>query len=142
MRAPLTFEAARTAAEAVLTAGRAEGLRLAVVVVDRGGSTRVLLADDGAGPMAVETARRKAYTAAVNGFPTTAFAKLIASPAMAMTSPPPHLIDPNLLAAPGGVPIVVDEWEVIGGVGVGGADGDTDDRLAATGVKTIADLLA
>ena len=141
MRAPLTFEAAKTAAEAVLTAGRAEGLRLAVVVVDRGGSTRVLLADDGAGPMAVETARRKAYTAAVNGFPTTTFAKLITSPAMAAGTPP-HLIDPNLLAAPGGVPIVVDEWEVIGGIGVGGADGDTDDRLAATGVKTITDLLA
>jgi uncharacterized protein GlcG (DUF336 family) len=140
MRAPLTFEAAKASADAVLTAGRAEGLRLAVVIVDRGGSTRVLLADDGAGPMAVETARRKAYTAAVNGFPTTAFAKLITSPAMAAT--PPHLIDQNLLAAPGGVPIVVDEWEVIGGIGVGGADGDTDDRLAATGAKAIADLLA
>jgi uncharacterized protein GlcG (DUF336 family) len=134
MRAPLTFEAARTAADAVLAAGRAEGLRLAVAVVDRGGITRVLLADDGAGPIAIETARRKAYTTAVTGF-----AQLAASPAMAAA--PPHLVDPNLLPVPGGVPIVVDESEVIGGVGVGGADGDTDDRLAATAVKSIADLL-
>ena len=58
MRAPLTYETARVAADAVLTAGRAEGLRLAVAVVDRGGTTRVLLADDGAGPIAIETARR------------------------------------------------------------------------------------
>jgi uncharacterized protein GlcG (DUF336 family) len=140
MRAPLTFEAARAAADAVLTAGRAEGLRLAVAVVDRGGITRVLLGDDGAGPIAIETARRKAYTSAAVGFPTAMFAKIAASPEMAST--PPHLVDPYLLPVPGGLPIVVDESEVIGGVGVGGADGATDDRLAAIGVQTIADLLA
>lgn len=140
MRAPLTYEAARAAADAVLTAGRAEGLRLAVAVVDRGGITRILLADDGAGPMAVETARRKAYTSAVSGFGTAAFAQFAASPAM--TVAPPHLIDPNLLPVPGGVPIVVDDSEVIGGIGVGGADGATDDHIAATAAKSIADLLA
>jgi uncharacterized protein GlcG (DUF336 family) len=140
MRAPLTFEAARTAADAVLTAGRAEGLRLAVAVVDRGGITRVLLADDGVGPIGIETARRKAYTSAVTGMPTTAFAQLTANPAMAAS--PPHVLDANLLPAPGGIPVVVDDSEVIGGVGVGGADGDTDVRLAAIAVKSIADLLA
>jgi uncharacterized protein GlcG (DUF336 family) len=140
VRAPLTFEAAKTAAEAVLAAGRAEGLRLAVAVADRGGMTRVLLADDGAGPIAAETARRKAYTAAVTGFPTANVAQVAASPAMAAA--PPHLVDSSLLPVPGGIPVLVDESEVIGGIGVGGADGDTDDRLAATGAKTIADLLA
>lgn len=140
MRAPLTYETARVAADAVLTAGRAEGLRLAVAVVDRGGITRVLLADDGAGPIAIETARRKAYTSAVSGFATAAFAQFAASPAMAVA--PPHLIDPNLLPVPGGVPIVVDDSEVIGGIGVGGADGETDDRFATTALKSIADLLA
>jgi uncharacterized protein GlcG (DUF336 family) len=143
MSAPLTFEAARAAADAGLAAGRSEGLRLAVAVVDRGGMTRVLLADDGAGLMAVETARRKAYTAAVTGFPTATFAEFAASPAMAVA--PPHLVDPNLLSAPGGAPVVVDESEVIGGIGVGGAggaDGDTDDRIAVTAAKSIAGLLA
>ncbi|MFF4806299.1 GlcG/HbpS family heme-binding protein [Streptomyces sp. NPDC002144] len=140
MRAPLTYEAARAAADAVLTAGRAEGLHLAVAVVDRGGITRILLADDGAGPIAIETARRKAYTSAVTGFTTTVFAQFAASPQMAAV--PQHTIDANLLPAPGGLPITVDDSEVIGGIGVGGADGETDDRIAATALKSIADLLA
>ncbi|MFD5258280.1 heme-binding protein [Streptomyces bobili] len=140
MRAPLTLEAIRTAADALLATGKAEGLHLAVAVVDRGGITRLLLADDGAGPIAVETARRKAYTSAVTGFNTTAFAQFAASPQMAAA--PPHLVDSNLLPAPGGVPIVVDASEVIGGIGVGGADGATDERLAVEAAKSIADLLA
>jgi uncharacterized protein GlcG (DUF336 family) len=60
--------------------GPGKGLRLAVAVVDSGGIARVLLADDGAGPIAIETARRKAYTAAVNGFSTTVFATFAANP--------------------------------------------------------------
>ena len=139
MRAPLTYEAARAAADAVLEAGRQEGLQLAVAVVDRGGITRVLLAADGAGPIGIETARRKAYTSAVTSMPTTKFAQFAASPGMAVA--PPHVLDPNLLPAPGGVPIVVDGVEVIGGLGVGGADGETDDRLATAAVEGIARLL-
>ncbi|MFD5545075.1 heme-binding protein [Streptomyces sp. NPDC127079] len=46
------------------------------------------------------------------------------------------------MPVPGGFPNFVDKWEVIGGIGVGGADGDTDDRLADVGLKSIADLLA
>ncbi|MEU1343999.1 heme-binding protein [Streptomyces sp. NPDC005827] len=140
MRAPLTYEAARAAADAALTQGRAEGLRLAVAIVDRGGITRILLADDGVGPIGIETARRKAYTSAVTGFTTAAFAQFATSPQMAAA--PPHLIDPHLLPAPGGLPITVDDTEIIGGIGVGGADGDTDDRIAALALKTITDLLA
>lgn len=139
MRAPLAFDAVRAAAEALIADARAADLRLAVAIVDRGGMTRLLLADDGVGPIGVETARRKAYTSAVTGMNTAVFAQFVASPAMAVA--PPHLVDASLLAAPGGEPVVVDGAEVIGGVGVGGADGDTDARFAATAAKTIADLL-
>ena len=76
----------------------------------------------------------------MSGFATAAFAQFAAGPAMAVA--PPHLIDPALLPVPGGVPIVVDDSEVIGGIGVGGADGETDDRFATTAVKSITDLLA
>ncbi|MEU1185985.1 heme-binding protein, partial [Streptomyces sp. NPDC005820] len=114
--------------------------RLAVAIVDRGGITRILLADDGVGPIGIETARRKAYTSAVTGFSTTAFAHFATSPQMAAA--PPHLIDPHLLPAPGGQPITVDDTEIIGGIGIGGADGDTDDRIATLALKTITDLLA
>jgi uncharacterized protein GlcG (DUF336 family) len=140
MREPLSYDIARRAAQAVLDAARAEGARVCAVVVNRGGVTKVLLSDDGVGPMGVETARRKAYTAAVMGMSTAEFAAFAASPAMAVA--PPHLIDGQLLPVPGGRPVVVDDGEVIGGIGVGGADGATDDRLAEEALKSIAALLA
>ncbi|WP_039940314.1 GlcG/HbpS family heme-binding protein [Streptomyces himastatinicus] len=140
MREPLTYAIAYGAAEAALKAARAEGARICVVVVGRSGITKVLLGDDGVGPIGVETARRKAYTAAVTGMTTSAFAALATDPAMAAA--PPHLVDGHLLPVPGGQPVVVDDGEVIGGIGIGGADGATDDRLAVAALKSITGLLA
>ncbi|MBO4256950.1 GlcG/HbpS family heme-binding protein [Streptomyces griseorubiginosus] len=140
MREPLTYAIAHGAAQAALEAARAEGVRISVAVASRGGIVKVLLSDDGVGPMGIETARRKAYTAAVTGMPTSRFAQFAASPAMAAASP--QQVDPLLLPAPGGLPISVDDGEVIGGVAVGGADGETDERIAAAALASIKDLLA
>lgn len=138
MREPLTYAVAHTAAQAVIAAGRERGLHVAVSVVNRSGITKVILADDGAGVIAVETSRRKAYTTAVTGMPSAMFAQVASDPRMAAA--PPHVLDPQLLPAPGAVPIVV-ECEVIGAVGVGGADGETDVSLAEAGLASVASLL-
>ena len=135
MREPLKYDVASAAAQAVIEIGREKGLFLAVSVVNRDGITKVILSDDGVGPMGVETSRRKAYTAAVTGMPTTIFAKFASSPEVAAA--PPHLIDAQLLPMPGGWPIVVD-GEVIGGIGVGGADGVTDDNVAPQALEKFA----
>lgn len=140
MREPLSYAIAHTAAEAALDAARAEGTRICVAVVNRSGVTKVLLSDDGVGPLGIETARRKAYTAAVTGVPTSQFAAFAASPAMAVA--PVHHVDGGLLAVPGGVPITVDDGEVIGAVGVGGADAETDERLASRALEGLKDLTA
>ena len=140
MREALTYAIAYGAAEAALDAARTEGARICVAVVNRSGISKVLLSDDGVGPIGVETARRKAYTAAVTGMPTAAFAGFAASPAMAVA--PVHLVDAQLLPVPGGVPITVDDGEVIGAVGIGGADAGTDERLAARALEGLKDLIA
>ncbi|MFE1839711.1 GlcG/HbpS family heme-binding protein [Streptomyces sviceus] len=140
MREPLSYAIAHKAAEAALDAARAEGARICVAVVNRSGITKVLLSDDGVGPIGIETARRKAYTAAVTGVPTSQFAAFAASPAMAVA--PVHHVDVGLLAVPGGVPITVDDGEVIGAVGVGGADAETDERLASRALEGLKDLTA
>ncbi|MFJ2241602.1 heme-binding protein [Streptomyces sp. NPDC087859] len=140
MREPLSYAIAYGAAEAALDAARTEGARICVAVVNRSGITKVLLSDDGVGPIGIETARRKAYTAAVTGLPTSKFAAFAASPAMAVA--PVHLVDPALLAVPGGMPITVDDGEVIGAVGIGGADAGTDERLAARALEGLKDLIA
>jgi uncharacterized protein GlcG (DUF336 family) len=139
VREALSYEVAHTAAQAVLELGREKGLHLSVTVVNRSGITKVTLADDGAGVIAVETARRKAYTSAVTGFPTDFFAAFAADPKMAMS--PPHTLDPLLLPAPGGIPITVDDGEIIGAIGVGGADGDTDIAIAKAALERVAALL-
>lgn len=140
MREPLSYAIAHKAAAAALEAARAEGARICVAVVNRSGITKVLLSDDGVGPIGIETARRKAYTAAVTGVPTSKFAAFAASPAMAVA--PVHHVDAGLLAVPGGVPITVDDGEVIGAVGVGGADAETDERLASHCLEGLKDLTA
>lgn len=140
MREPLTYEIARRAAEAVLDAARAEGARICVSVTNRSGITKVVLSDDGAGPIAVETSRLKAYTAAVMGVSTADFARLAAEPIL--QAAPLHLVDRQLHPVPGGYPIVTDDGEVIGGIGVGGAHGDVDARVVSEGLKSVSDLLA
>lgn len=139
MREPLSYEIARRAAEAALDAARAEGARISVTVVNRSGITKLVLADDGAGPIAVSTSRLKAYTAAVMGMTTADFAEAAASPVMKAN--PVHLVDPQLHLVPGGFPIVADDGEVIGGIGVGGAHGGVDARIAGEALKSVADLL-
>ncbi|MEH0580441.1 MULTISPECIES: heme-binding protein [Streptomyces] len=140
MREPLSYEIAHQAAEAVLAAARAEGARACVSVTNRSGITKVILADDGAGKIAVETSRLKAYTSAVMGVSTADFAKFAAEPVLQAC--PPHLVDSQLHPVPGGFPIVTDDGEVIGGIGVGGAHGDVDARIVSEGLKSIAHLLA
>lgn len=132
LREPLKYDVVHAAAQSVIDLGREKGLNLAVSIVNRSGITKVVLSDDGAGPIAVETGRRKAYTAAVTGMLTAIFVAFAASPTMAAA--PPHLVDTQFLPAPDGVPIVVD-GEVIGGLGVGGADSDTDADVAQQAVE-------
>ncbi|MET8979360.1 heme-binding protein [Streptomyces sp. NPDC004539] len=132
MRQPLTYAIAHQAAEAVLDAARLDGLHVCVAVVDSSGVLKVLLQDDGAAAIGVETSRRKAYTAAVMHLPTAEFAEF---------GKDAHLVDSQLLAIPGGHPITADDGEVIGGIGVGGALATTDDRLAAQALTAIAAFL-
>ncbi|ALU73464.1 hypothetical protein H351_30960 (plasmid) [Rhodococcus erythropolis R138] len=139
MREPLTYEIALTAAESGIRFGRADGRALCVVVVNRSGITKVVLADDGVGALGVETARRKAYTSALSGATTAQFAALAASPKMQFA--PTHLLDPHLLPVAGGVPIVTKEGEVIGAIGVGGADDITDDFIAGQARESVAELV-
>ena len=54
---------------------------------------------------------------------------------------PPHVIDSQLFPVPGGYPISMDDGEVIGAIGVAGAPGDADDRVAREALKSVAALL-
>ncbi|MFJ5697577.1 heme-binding protein [Arthrobacter sp. NPDC093139] len=101
-------------------------------LVDRFGTVQALLRGDNAAEHTIESAKRKAYTAAAFGAPTSELAKRV-------TGNGPSIADlPGTLFLPGGVPLKVNGVSVAG-IGVGGApDGKLDEACADAGAAAIA----
>ena len=132
MARSLPIALAAKAAEAALSACTAQGYRVTVTIVDREGVTRAQLVGDGAGPVSISTSRRKAYTSAALGIPTSL---------MASQPAPPVSVDPDILPLAGGLPIVSGD-QVVGAIGVGGADrSDKDEACAKAGLDSISEAL-
>lgn len=112
----------------VLAAAEAQGLRISVAVVDRGGDPIQQDRMDHAPAGGVEVALATAGAAARFGAPSERLAEWYPAAQLAALHPAP------LLAAPGGLPIVVADRLVsdrlVGGLGVGGADPATCAALA------------
>jgi uncharacterized protein GlcG (DUF336 family) len=124
------------AARAALATGQARGYRIAVAVADRSGHLVALLRSDGAGPHLIDSARRKAYTAASARHRTSVMSKAVDERS---GEPDPHLVYlEGVLMVGGGVPIIVGD-EVIGAIGVAGSPGSVhDEECADAGIAHIA----
>jgi uncharacterized protein GlcG (DUF336 family) len=128
---------ALTAATAALEAARARGYpRTGVAVANRAGQIVVLIRSDEAGPHLLDSARRKAYTAASMNARTSKASKAIDERS---GEPDPHLIYlDEILLVGGGVPIHAD-GELIGAIGVAGSPGSIhDEECADAGIAAIA----
>jgi uncharacterized protein GlcG (DUF336 family) len=124
----ISVDLALEAASAALAAARGRGYRVGVAVVDRSGQLLVLLRADGAGPHLIDSARRKAYTAASARRRTSVMSKAVDERS---GEPDPHLVHLD------GVLMVGDE--VIGAIGVGGSPGSVhDEECADAGIADIA----
>lgn len=130
----LPLALAMQAASAAVAQCEADGYRVSVAVVDRGGVLKVLLRADGTGPHTVSSSTRKAYTAASLGRSTAELAKTVAgNPEVEGL----RNMDPQILILAGGLPIVVNET-VVGGIGVGGAPGgNLDEACAQAGIDAM-----
>ena len=133
----LPLAVALAGGRAALEGCLAQGYRIAVTVVDRGGEARVTLRADGANPHLLEGAFRKAYTAAMLRIPTAQLGTIVERNPVAggLTS------FRNITALGGGLSIRVGE-EVVGGIGVagvpvGGAGGSGDEGCARLGLDRI-----
>ena len=133
----MTLDTALKLAEAALASCRNSGYQVAVAVVDRMGTTQVVLKDRFAGPHTPETARRKAWTAVSFRENTLSLAALTASgsPQAGVR----HVTDALMVG--GGVPVEA-AGSIVGGVGISGAPGGAeDDACARAGIDAvIADL--
>ncbi|WP_062385567.1 heme-binding protein [Demequina iriomotensis] len=112
--------------DAVIAAAAARGVRVSVAVVDAGGDPVREDRMDDAVVGGVEVARATAAAAARFGLPSAELADVFGSAAAALRG----LAPTDVLAAPGGVPLVVD-GRVVGGLGVGGAQPEACAAIAA-----------
>lgn len=133
----MNLKVASEIAAAAVQACSTKGYNVTATVVDRAGGVRAVLRADKAGPHTLDSARRKAYTAASTKRSTSeSLANVQKNPA-AQYLP---MIDGFLMVA-GGIPVKVGD-EVIGAVGVGGAPGGQfDEECANAGVEAVKDQL-
>jgi uncharacterized protein GlcG (DUF336 family) len=126
----LHLNLAMVAAEATLEACRAQGLNIAVTIVDRGGHAQVTLRDTLAMPITVPVSQQKAYAAMNFNSPTSELADRFTSPFS------PGKLDGLILSA-GGLPITAAST-ILGGIGVSDApSGETDEACAQAGLDAI-----
>ncbi len=134
----LTTEAALDLAQATMTACRERGFQIAVAVVDRAGLVQVVLKDRYAGIHTVDTATRKAWTAASFKTNTLDLSAVAADDGEMWAL---RLVT-NALPLGGGIFIENGEGALLGAVGVSGAPGgEIDHECAAAGLETIEDSL-
>ena len=133
----VSLEVASQIAAQGVAACAAGGHSVTVAVVDRAGQLKALARADNAGPHSIDSARRKAYTAASMRNATGAIMEnMQKNPAAANL----WQID-GIIGLAGGLPIRIGA-EVIGGVGVGGAPGGhLDEQCAAAALDKVKDLL-
>lgn len=125
----LTHEGAVKALQAGIAKANEMKQPQCISIVDAGGHLLAFVRMDGAFHMSLETALRKARTAACYGQPTGGLEAGIDMKLAVGT-------DGQRINLPGGLPIVVD-GHCIGGVGVGSGTGEQDRQVAAAAIAAI-----
>ena len=129
----LTGAMAQSIANAAFAAAAKDQLQVSVTVVDRSGQTLAVLRDHRAGVHTIRASYKKAYTANSQKRATSVIAKGIADGSIPADI---RYLDENMLMMAGGLPIFIDDI-VVGGIGVGGAHGSADERIAQAGLAVL-----
>jgi uncharacterized protein GlcG (DUF336 family) len=124
----LTIDGAMKLLNAAMAKAREMSVPQCIAVVDAGGHLLAFARMDGAFALSVETALRKAQTAASYGIPTGDIAAGL-DIKLAIATEGKRV---NLL---GGIPIIVD-GHVIGAIGIGSGTGEQDKEIAKAAVAT------
>lgn len=126
----LSMDLAVTAAEATIEACRAQGINIAVSIIDRGGHVQVAMRDTLAMPITIPISKQKAYAALNFNSPTSELEGRFESPFS------PGKLE-GLIMSAGGLPITAAST-ILGGIGVSGApSGETDQACAQAGLDAI-----
>ena len=129
----LTAEVALAMVQAARAEAKKGGHAVSITVVDRSGQTLAVLRDHHAGVHTLRASYKKAYTANSQKRETAEIARGLKDGSIPEDI---RYLDENMLMMDGGVPIIVGGL-VVGGIGVGGAHGNEDVRIAKAGLKVL-----
>ena len=128
----ISSEGASRCIEVARKQAQALGIPMSIAVVDAAGVLKAFHRMDGARILSVESAQRKAYTAATTAFPTKDyFDRFRDGPEVVLLA-----LMPGATSFGGGHPIV-EKGVVIGGIGMGGGSAEQDAEIAAAVAATI-----
>lgn len=129
----LTGIIASKIAQAAYEEAERNGQFITVTVVDRSGQTLAVLRHHNAGVHTLRASYKKAYTACSQKRETAIIAKGIKDGSIPEDV---RYLDENILIMDGGIPIYI-MGTIVGGIGVGGAHGDEDVKIAKAGLKIL-----
>lgn len=131
-QAGISAEAAAAACSAAVAHATANGWKINVAVVDRGGNLMAFLRMPGAFIHSIDIAIDKAFTSASFGFPTKAWMGAIGHDEGMKLG---FSAQPRLIVFGGGLPVGSGDW--LGGIGVSGASEAQDEECARAGLAAI-----
>ncbi|RYM31434.1 heme-binding protein [Brumimicrobium glaciale] len=129
----LTGEMAAKMVQAAFDQANKDGLFVTITIVDKSGQTLAVLRHHNAGVHTIRASYKKAYTACSQKRETAEIAKGIKEGSIPEDV---RYLDENMLMMDGGIPIFIN-GKVVGGIGVGGAHGSEDVRIAKVGLSVL-----
>lgn len=129
---PITLEQAKKVMAAAEAEARKNNWSMTIVILDSGCNPVMMQKADGSQIAAPQVAHDKAYTACAYKRPTKALQDALAKGAADWR----YLTFPRMIAADGGLPILVD-GKIVGAIGVSGASGPDDARVGQAGIDAL-----
>ncbi|MEC5167375.1 glc operon protein GlcG [Flavobacterium sp. PL11] len=129
----LTGETALKIVQVAAEQAQKDGLYVTITIVDRSGQTLAVSRHHNAGVHTIRASYKKAYTACSQKRETAEIAKEIKEGNIPEDI---RFLDENVLMMDGGIPIF-NNGIIVGGIGVGGAHGNEDVRIAKAGLKIL-----
>ena len=129
----LTGDMAAMIIKAAYAEALKDGFYITVTVVDKSGQTLGVQRHHNAGVHTLSASYKKAYTACSQKRETAEIARGIKEGTIPEDV---RYLDKNILIMDGGIPIFINNI-VVGGIGVGGAHGNEDSRIAKVGLKAL-----
>ena len=129
---PITLEQARKVYAAADAEARKNNWAMTIVIVDSGCNPVLMQKADGSQIAAPLVAQEKAYSACAYKRSTKALQDTLAKGGEGLR----YTTFPRMIAADGGMPIIID-GKIVGAIGVSGAAGPDDARVAQAGIDAL-----